>query len=133
LPSLPDFYAFYYHSGSPQPQDGTFRVVFHPPNDNGTGWSESLANAEQRADDLLAAQQAILQTGDKLFKQLFKDYSIETQRIQDVFPDLKLRLLKLNATGDDELVYAPCKWFPSLDLFVSVDRDLRVTEARFDG
>jgi hypothetical protein len=133
LPSLPDFYAFYYHSVDPHPQDGAFQVVFHPPNDNGNGWSESLANAELRAGKLLAAQQDILQTGDKHFKQLFKKYGIDTQRIRDVFPDLKLHVLKLNATENDELVYAPCRWFRNLDLFVSVDRDLRVTKAHFDG
>lgn len=89
--------------------------------------------AERRADNLLTSQRAILRTGASHFAKLFSAYRLEETPIDALFPSLKLSMLSLDSKLDDELVYSPCDLFPCFDLYVSVDRDLRVTETHFDG
>lgn len=50
-----------------------------------------------------------------------------------MFPFLKLSIIKLVSSGNDELVYEPCQPFPSFNLTVLLDREFRVTEASFGG
>jgi len=128
-----NFYAFYYEGVWKHPKRGTIQVVFHPPKTEPAKWPASLAEGEARSEDLVAQDNAILQTGKEQFERLFKDYQIPATKIDAIYPSLKLSIVKLNAAEDDELVYAPCKWFPTFDLFVSVNRDRRVSAAHFDG
>ena len=130
---LPDFYAFHYVGTWKYPGRGAVRIVFHPPKNDPAQWPASLAQAEGRADQLAARERTIFLAGTKELTPLFKRYQIETTKIEKIYPDLKLSTLKLISEGDDELVYAPCKWFPSIDLFISISRDYRVTSAHFDG
>jgi hypothetical protein len=128
-----DIYCLWYCGSCSNPRYGDFEVVFYPPNDDGTGWTEALASAEQRGEDILSAQAAILQTGGEHLSRLFKDYHIKLRSIYDVLPSLTISMLQLRSTENDKLVYAPSKWFPNFELFISIDRDLRVTETYFDG
>ncbi|HSI13185.1 MAG TPA: hypothetical protein VK961_14130 [Chthoniobacter sp.] len=130
---LENFYAFYYVGAWKHPKRGTIQVVFHPPKTEPGKWPASLTEAEMRSEDLVTRDNAILQTGQGQFDRLFKDYQIRTTKVDAIYPALKLSILKLNSEEEDELVYAPCKWFPSFDLFISVNRDRRVTAAHFDG
>jgi hypothetical protein len=128
-----NFYSFYYTATYRHPTHGTVEVVFHPPDSDPSCWRDPLTSAEQRAEDLLASQRAILLTGKNHFEELFSSYGVEDTDIDALFPTLKLSLLKLNSTGNDEFVYAPSDLLPCCDLFVAVDRDLRVAKTHFDG
>jgi len=128
-----NFSALYYEGVWKHPKSGTIQVVFHPPKTEPGQWPASLAEAEERSEDLVTRDKVILETGQEQLDRLFKDYQIRATKIDAIYPVLKLSIVKLNSAEDDELVYAPCKWFPSFDLFVSVNRARRVTAAHFDG
>ena len=130
---VPGFSAFFYNGTCRDPQRGSVRIVFHPPKGDPAKWLASIPDAEKRAGDLLGSERAILRTGTDEFSRLFRRYQIDAKSIDQPYPDLKLSVLKLVSDGDDELVYAPCKWFPSFNLTVSISCEYRVTHANFDG
>lgn len=112
---------------------GALEIVFHPDRRKFENWERNLREAEARADRLLADWPALLLADKKHIKKLFKRYSLPLQSIEYVVPDVRLKLVKLITVEDDELIFAPCRWFPSFDLCVTFDRKFRVTYAHFDG
>jgi hypothetical protein len=130
---IPGFYAFNYTAECSPNGREPFTVVFHPPSHDVTAWQQHLKQAETRGRDIIACEQAILLTGKKVFRGLFKSYQISPADIEKVIPFLKLSMIKLISSGNDELVYGPCQPFPSFDLTIELDRDFRVTDASFDG
>lgn len=130
---IPGFHAFNYSATWAADHRDPVTVVFHPPSHDATSWPKDLRQAESRGQDIIASEQAILLTGKKIFRWLFKHYQIAPADIGKVIPFLKLSMIKLVSSGEDELVYGPCEPFPSFDLAVQLDNEFRVTEASFDG
>jgi hypothetical protein len=126
------FYSFYYAGNYEHPKYGSVQVIFHPQEENTKLLIKSLADTERRVEALVSQEESILESGQKTLRQLCQRYEIKAKRVRDVFPNLRLRKIKLSPDGDYELVYSPCESFPNLDLFIAINRKLQVTKAHFD-
>jgi len=85
--------------------------------------------------DVIANRKSILATGSPQLVELLtsSDPKLGVSRIHNLVSELSPEMLQIHFDDDDEISFSPTSHFPSLDLFVSFDADLRVTKVRFDG
>ena len=113
----------------------TVEVVLHPPKYGSAEWDQFLSQCTALIPDIVANRKRILATGIDKLVELFTSYDPElgVSTIHDLVAELNPEMLQIHCDDDDEMSFSPTSHFPSLDLFVSFDADLRVTKVRFDG
>lgn len=129
-----DHVCAFYEARWDHPRRAALIMLFYPMWSDPAGWQNELFAAEARALAFLAREHDALRATPRPFARLFKSYARPTRDIRDVIPDLRLTHVKLNTERDtDELIYDPCKWFPSFNLCVEINHRGRVKSAWFDG
>lgn len=114
---------------------GKVTVVVHPRPDQNLEDFGVLREGEQRSQKLISKLANILESGQEQIKKKLSEYCPDCQKLSPtaLITGLRLACVKIDLSGQDELILNGNTYYHGLDLNLLIKPNLRVAKAWLDG